>query len=125
MKKRVFSAFIYNVETREFEQMIEWNEQYFKKYMYKSIVRKMFLTACKKSMEARNLRCFVFYDKSIDDVVKMTNRHLSYMQMISLYDFSVSCVTKHDSYDYSQIYSTIEINNGKGYRFIRRMYIAC
>lgn len=124
MKERVFSAFIYNLETREYECMIEWIAPYFQKYMLNSIIRNMFYIAGDNGTEAKNLRCFVFYDNSIDDIVKRTNRHLSYMQMISLYDFCVSCITTHNSFNYSQIYSTIKINNGKGYKFLRRMYIA-
>lgn len=124
MKERVFCAFIYNSGTKEYECMMEWIEPHFTKYMLKHIVHDLFYTACEDGCKAKNLRCFVFYDKSIDDVVKNTNKKLSYFKLAKLDDVTISCITKHDSYDYSQIYSDIRINNGSGYKFYRRMYIA-
>lgn len=124
MKERVFCAFIYNCKTKDYECMMEWINPYFAKYMLKHIVHDMFYTVCEDGCEAKNLCAFVFYDRSIADVLKATNKKLSYLKMIMLDDVTVSCITKHDSYDYSQIYSDIRINNGKGYKFYRRMYVA-
>ena len=122
MKERVFSAFIYNCKTKDYECMMEWINPYFAKYMLRHIVKDLFYTACEDGAEANNLRCFVFYDKSIADVLRATNKKLSYNKMALLDDVTISCTTKDDYYP--EIYSDIRINNGKGYKFYRRMYIA-
>ena len=124
MKQRVFSAFIYNLNSKHYEAMMEWNAPNFEKRMFEQITREMFFIVGDKGCDASNLRCFIFYDKSASDVDALTRGKFSYLHMVMLDDVTVSAITKHDSYDYSQIHMTIKINNGKGYKFYRRMYIA-